>query len=213
MRHFLFLILTLLLLLTSCQSVYYGAWEKVGVHKRDILIDRVENARDAQNDAQEQFKDALEEFSSIVNFDGGDLQKMYNRLSGEYEASQEAATEVSERIDKVENVAHALFKEWEGELDQYSNSSFRADSSRKLKETRLKYAGLIKTMRTAEKKMAPVLTLFNDNVLYLKHNLNARAIGSLKGEFNKIKQDIDVLIAEMNRSIQTSNDFIKALKQ
>ncbi len=213
MRCLLPLLLFCLIFLPACQTVYYSAWEKVGVHKRDILVDRVEDARDAQSDAQEQFKDAFEEFSALINFDGGDLQSMYDRLSDEYEDSKESAEELSERIDKVESVAKALFSEWKTELDQYSNSSLRADSARKLKETQVKYSELIRTMRIAEKKVPPVLSVFNDNVLYLKHNLNARAIGTLKAEFSKIKSDIDVLIEEMNRSIKTSNDFIKTLKQ
>ena len=39
--------------LSSCSNTYYGAMEKVGVHKRDIMVDRVESARNAQEDAQE----------------------------------------------------------------------------------------------------------------------------------------------------------------
>jgi len=214
-KRFRYLVLFALLLLfvTACQSAYYGAWEKVGVHKRDILIDRVENARDAQNDAQEQFKSALEEFSALVNFDGGNLQRMYDRLNSEYESSLDAASEVSDRIHQIEKVAGALFREWKGELKQYSNANLRADSARKLKATERKYGSLIKTMKKAEKRMQPVLTVFNDNVLYLKHNLNARAIGALKGEFGQIKRNIDILVADMNKSIQSSNDFIKTLRQ
>lgn len=45
--------------LSGCQSAYYGAWEKLGVEKRDILVDRVENAKESQEEAQEQFADAL----------------------------------------------------------------------------------------------------------------------------------------------------------
>ncbi len=49
--------LTALLLLTilpaGCKSTYYGAWESMGVHKRDILVERVEKARDDQEQAKE----------------------------------------------------------------------------------------------------------------------------------------------------------------
>ena len=36
------------LVLTGCSTVYYNTMEKLGFEKRDILVDRVENARDAQ---------------------------------------------------------------------------------------------------------------------------------------------------------------------
>ena len=42
-----------LFIVGGCSSTYYGAMEKVGIHKRDILVDRVEDARDSQEDAQE----------------------------------------------------------------------------------------------------------------------------------------------------------------
>lgn len=45
-------------LLSGCQSAYYSAMETVGVHKREIMVDRVEEATEAQQDAQQQFTSA-----------------------------------------------------------------------------------------------------------------------------------------------------------
>ena len=42
--------------LSSCASIYYSTMETFGVEKRDILVDRVEDARDGQEDAKEQFQ-------------------------------------------------------------------------------------------------------------------------------------------------------------
>ncbi len=196
---------------TACSSTYYNAWEKAGYHKRDILVSRVENTRDAQQDAQEEFKDALEQFGSIVEIENTDLKQAYDRLNGEYEDSTEAAEEVSDRIDKVEAVAKALFKEWEQEIEQYTKPEFKRTSTRQLKETRSKYNEMLVSMRRSEESMTPVLNTFRDNVLFLKHNLNAQAIGSLKGEFASLKSDIAVLIEQMNRSIAESDRFIAEL--
>ncbi|RPI63943.1 MAG: DUF2959 family protein, partial [Lysobacterales bacterium] len=66
-------------LLTSCSSAYYRALETVGIEKRDILVDRVEEARDSQTDAKEQFTSALDRYRSVVNVDGGDLEEIYDR--------------------------------------------------------------------------------------------------------------------------------------
>lgn len=202
----------LALLLTGCQSAYYAAAEQVGYHKREILVDRVEDARDAQADAEEQFQSAQEQLVALIAFDGGELQRVYDDLSDEYEASADAAATVSSRIDAIEDVAEALFDEWDTELGEYSNARLRADSERKLKETRRRYEGLIKVMRRSETRMEPVLVALKDNVLYLKHNLNAQAVAALKMEFSKIDQDIDVLIAEMRKAIASSDEFIESLK-
>ena len=212
MRYVL-LILPLILSVTACQSAYYSAMEKVGVHKRDILVDRVEEAQQSQQEAQQQFKSALEQFSSLIKFDGGDLQRMYEATDNEYQACSAAAEDVSKRINSIETVAEALFDEWQDELDQYSNAKLKQDSSNKLASTRRQYNSLLKTMRRAEQSMQPVLASLKDNTLYLKHNLNAKAIGALQGEFNSVQKDINRLIADMNNAIAQSEQFVATLKQ
>lgn len=208
----LILIPAMALLLAACQSAYYGAAEKVGYHKRDILVDRVEDSRDAQVDAEEQFQSALEQLKALNNFDGGELEDMYGKLADEYEDSEEAAQEVRDRIDGVENVAGALFKEWEQEIEEYSNATLKADSQAKLRETRARYDAMIGALRKSEAKMDPVLAALKDNVMYLKHNLNARAVASLKVEFQSIEDDIGLLIAEMRKAIDSSDAFIASMQ-
>ena len=83
--HLVFIIgFAVALLICGCSNTYYSAMEKVGVHKRDIMVDRVENARDSQEDAQEQFKSALEQFGSVVKLKETDLKKAYDKLNAEY---------------------------------------------------------------------------------------------------------------------------------
>jgi hypothetical protein len=203
----------LALCLAACQAAYYQAAEQVGYHKREILVDRVEDARDAQVEAEEQFQSAQQQLLALMEFDGGDLQDTYESLSDEYESASAAATNVGDRIDAIEHVAGALFDEWEEELTEYTNKRFKADSARKLKETKRRYLGLIKTMRRSEQRMEPVLAALKDNVLYLKHNLNAQAIAALRVEFKKLDRDIDLLILEMKKAVASSNEFIDSLKQ
>ena len=206
-------ILLVLALTAGCQSSYYSAMEKVGIHKRDIMVDRIEKTQVAQEQAQKQFQSALEQFQSVVNFTGGDLEIAYKDLNAEYEDSQEAAENVRSRIDGVKNVSEALFEEWENELKLYTSASLRRASEQKLQDTQRQYRRMIASLETAEQRMQPVLNAFRDQVLYLKHNLNARAISALKGEFDTIKADIDRLIRDMQASIDQSRQFIDALKQ
>ena len=199
--------------LGACSNTYYNAMEKIGVHKRDILVDRVEKARDSQTNAQEQFKTALDQFASVVNLEQTDLKTAYETVNSAYEESDNAAKEVSERIDKVESVAEALFEEWEGELELYQSQELRNSSKQQLRETRSRYRSMLAVMHKAETSMAPVLDTFRDNVLFLKHNLNAQAIGSLRYEFGSLEKRINQLIQEMNMAIESSNQFISELKK
>lgn len=209
------ILITILMLplLVECSRAYYRAMEKVGIHKRDILVDRVEKARDAQSEAQEQFKAALEQFGAVINIENTGLKNAYDQLNEEYEDSEAAAGKVSDRIDQVESVADALFDEWTDELKLYKSADLRRSSKRKLQKTKKRYKEMLASMHRAEKSMAPVLRSYRDNVLFLKHNLNAQAIGSLRSEFSTLKGEIDGLIKKMNTAIETSNQFISDIKQ
>ncbi|KAF7788455.1 hypothetical protein PRUB_a3124 [Pseudoalteromonas rubra] len=205
------LVIFTLCLLSACQSAYYAAWEKVGVHKREILVDRVENTKAAQQATQQEFQSALERLTTLINFDGGELQSVYEQLNDDYLASEAAAQDVRTNIDKVEDVAEALFAEWQDELTQYSSAKLKRQSEQKLRQTQRQFDKLLRSMRASEAKMQPVLDSLKDNVLYLKHNLNAQAIAAIKGEFSGLKRDIQSLITDMNRSIEDSNAFIASM--
>jgi len=125
-------------------------------------VHRVEESCDAQGGASEQFASALEQFRATVNFDVGDLGNTYDRLNAEYENS----------------VAEDLLSEWVQELDQYSRADLRRTTVSLLNDTRTRDKQLMTSMRCAERSIAPVLEVFQDQVLVLKHNLNARTIGA-----------------------------------
>ncbi len=206
--HRRFSLLTVLLMLGGCQSAYYGTMEKLGWHKRDILVDRVQDARDEQEQAKQEFADALEQFLAVTQVDGGELEQRYRELSKAYESSADQAQAVRDRIDAVENVAEALFKEWQEELKEYSSKELRRSSETQLRQTRQRYEELIGAMHEAESRMDPVLAALHDQVLFLKHNLNARAIASLQETATNLQQDVARLIEQMQESIDRANKFI-----
>lgn len=201
-----------LLLLSGCSSMYYSSLEKIGIPKREVMVYRVEKARDTQEETKQQFKSALEQFTAVTQFKGGDLETVYNRLNDEYQASVKKAEEVNKRISDIEDVSEALFDEWENELNQYSSASLKRSSQRKLDATRRHYGQLIAAMKKAEEKIDPVLAVFKDQVLYLKHNLNAKAIASLKGELDGVKADVSSLVNAMEKSINEANAFIQTME-
>ncbi|MGG7055178.1 DUF2959 domain-containing protein [Nitrosomonas sp. ANs5] len=206
-------ILFLVILLAACSSMYYSGLEKIGIPKRDVLVYRVEKARDTQEATKEQFKSALEQFTVVTNYKGGDLESLYKKLNREYEASASKAREVRTRIVDIEDVSAALFKEWEQEIAQYSSATLKQSSQSKLDATRTHYKQLISAMKNAEARIQPVLTVFNDQVMYLKHNLNAQAITSLKNELGVLQSDVSSLIASMEKSIEEANTFIRNMEK
>lgn len=210
-RKGIFLGLALIIVATGCRSTYYKAYEKLGVYKRDLLKKKVVAARDEEKAAGEQFKDALTRLRELYAIQGGDLEKTYDRLKGEFDDSSARADAVKKRISEMEVVANDLFREWEAEIKDISTASMQASSREQLRQTRLRYQDMHAALKRAEQSMEPVVTKFKDHVLFLKHNLNAQAIASLKGESAAIQSDIVKLIEDMNVSIQRADEFIKQM--
>jgi len=193
----------------GCSKTYYTVWEQLGKEKRHLLKDNVESARDEQEQASEQFKDALTQIKELYGFHGGDLENFYDRLKDNYDQCRARAEAVEERIEKVEQIAEDLFIEWENEINEITNASFKSKSRASLKDTQKRYARLHAAMKKAQQSMDPVLTNLKDYVLFLKHNLNAQAIGALRAEVRDIELDIQTLIADMNKSIREADEFLK----
>ncbi len=185
--------------------------EKLGYPKRDLMVTRVKAAKGSQEEAKEQFKSALEHFSAVLNFHGGTLQDKYEKLQAELDRSESKASDVKKRIAAVEAVSEALFDEWEGELRQYQNQTLRKDSERKLDQTRTKYEKMISAMRKVESKLDPALQPLRDDVLFLKHNLNAQAIASLNSELTSVEGNVTQLVRDLERSIIEADKFIDEL--
>ncbi len=197
----------------GCRSMYYGALEKVGIQKRHILADRIEDGREAQQDAEEQFQDAFERFKTATSFEGGELEATYRALADELDESEERAADVRERITSIEQVAADLFVEWEGEIGQISRADLQQKSRQQLQETRARFGRLLAAMKRAERKMDPVLVAFRDQVLFLKHNLNASAIASLETQATEIQSDVDALVRDLQASIREADAFLATLEQ
>jgi hypothetical protein len=202
----------LFMFLGACQTAYYAAWEQVGKEKRHLLRDNVEKVGKEQQEASEQFKDVLTQIQALYGFDGGELEKAYRRLKSDYEDCEKRADDVRERTAKVEQIAKDLFREWKQELQQISNPDLRAKSRKSLYATQRRYSQLEQAMRKAERRMEPVLQKVRDYVLYLKHNLNAQAVGALKLEVGRIEVEVDSLITDLNKSIQETEAFLKNFK-
>lgn len=198
----------LVLALGACQSAYYGALETVGIEKREVLVDRVATARKAQAQAQEAYVGALDAFRAVVAFDGGDLERTYNRLKGKAEGAREQASALGGRIDAVESVANALFKEWEAELAQYRDASLRARSREQLAQTKARSAQVLAAMRRAQASFEPALARLEDQVLFLKHNLNASAIGSIRDELPRVQADADRLKRDIEAAVAEADRFL-----
>jgi hypothetical protein len=198
-------------LVSGCTRSYYKAMATFGKEKRDILVSRVKDSKKEQQQAKEQIKTTMEKFQELTGFQGGSLEKNYKELNSQYEKAADSANKLHDRIDSIDRVSSDLFKEWQKEIDGMENKKLKQQSVDMLRQSRLQEVGYIKSMRVTESRMTPVITAFHDQVMFLKHNLNARAIGSLKGTSAKMSTDVDVLLTQLDGSMAQADALINSL--
>ena len=162
-------------------------------------------------ETRDEFENALARFKTLICINETTLDHKYNLLNRQYQFCCAKSDAVSDRIKAIEDVSEALFVEWENELSEYTNRNLRAHSKQQLKVAKQNYTRLIRAMQKAEAKIQPVLAAFKDQVLYLKHNLNAQAIAALRHEFIEIGIDISQLIRAMELTIAEASQFVAAL--
>jgi hypothetical protein len=205
------IVISLAVALAGCDATYYKTMEVLGKAKRDLLGQRVAAAKAGQQEAKEEFQTALAKFSAITKHQGGDLAAKYEDMKAGLARCESRAVTVKKQTAQVEEVGADLFKEWESELKQYSSDDLRLQSEVKLRDTQKRYAQLLRAMKRAEQKMQPVLAALRDQVLYLKHNLNAQAVSSLQGTAEALQTDVSALVAEMEAAIREATAFIEAM--
>jgi uncharacterized protein with von Willebrand factor type A (vWA) domain len=198
--------------LPSCQTVYYSAMEQIGLEKRDLLRRAVSAVRAEQHETQEEFQDALTQLKALYGFEGGSLEAGYNKFKASYDGCESQAAACRSRIAEMDRVARDLFREWEKEARQIGTPELAADSRNKLAMTQQRFSQLSAHLHASEAGIKPVLGRFRDQVLYLKHNLNAAAIGSLRGTADAIQSDIVGLQQRLDQSIREADQFIGTLR-
>jgi Protein of unknown function (DUF2959) len=205
------LCLALVFAFAGCKSTYYKAMRTLGKEKRDILVSRIKDAKKDQQETKQQLQTTMESFQQLTGFKGGSLEKSYKRLNSDYDKAADQAKKLHDRVDSIDKVSQDLFKEWQGEINEMDNRKLKSQSSAMLRDARIRQASYLKAMRKTEEQMTPVLSAFHDQVLFLKHNLNARAIGSLKNTSASIQDDVTVVLASIDGSMKEADTLIASL--
>jgi chromosome segregation ATPase len=199
------------LLLSGCSSTYYKTMRTLGKEKRDILVSRIKDAKKDQEQTKEKLKTTMESFQALTGFQGGSLEKSYKRLNSDYESANDQANKLHDKIESIDKVSNDLFKEWQGEINEMGNAKLKSQSTAMLRDAKTRQAAYMQAMHTTEDQIAPVLSAFHDQVLFLKHNLNSRAIGSLKGTSVSLQGDVAGLIKSIDASSKEADKLIASL--
>jgi len=199
------------LLLVGCESAYYKAMRTLGKEKRDILVQRIKDAKNDQDQTRQKLQTTMESFQALTGFQGGSLEKSYQRLNSDYESASSQAAKLHDKIQSIDQVSNDLFKEWQGEISAMDNGKLKSQDTIMLRNAKTRQATYMRAMRRTEDQITPVLKAFHDQVLFLKHNLNARAIGSLKSTSAGLQSDVAGLVQSIDASSQEADKLISSL--
>lgn len=207
----LLIVCAVLLPTAGCTSTYVAAMKKFGYEARDLLVDQVQDTRSRQTAAKEEFVSALDQFKATFDYDGGDLEKAYNKLQKSYDRCYAQADDLRDEIAGTKRLGKAMFNEWQGEIELQTVPEYKKAMTKQYDTTEEAYNQMIGKMDEAADKMDPVLEAFQGRVLFLKSSLNAQAIASLQTNADELVDGIESLIAEMNQSIAEADEFIAAM--
>lgn len=199
--------------LTGCGSVYYDTIEALGQPKRQVLVSRVQDTRDTMKEAKKTYTSAMQQFGSVTKVGGTQLENKYKILKKEYDACNSKASELRSQISNVKSVGRVLFQEWQRELDQFTHEQMRKLSEAKMQQTRDKYAVMIESMDRTSARITPVLESMNDQLLNIKHSLNALIVVSLEEELIQLRKNMDNLIVDIDTAVEQSNAFIGSMAE
>jgi Mg2+ and Co2+ transporter CorA len=209
----LVLLLPLLSLpIVSCQTAGSGASIKSADPDFDVLETRIEQYREVQQAALQQFEATGQQLSGWSSHEVTDLQALYAATAQQDDASIEVAIEVSAAINSIEEAAEAAFKEWQIAVDLNSDAQLRAESQKRLGETRQRYADMLQVLRQCEAKTSSVLAALNSNEEYFKDHLDPGEVASRQPQLNALRNDVQSLVYRMNIALDSTEAFINSIE-
>jgi hypothetical protein len=206
-----FLVFFACTMLGSCQAMYFTTMEKLGVEKREILLDRLEEAHDKLQIAQVRFDGSLSAFREIVGGEEGNLQQNYDRYSDSYDKSEDAAADFYDTVASVQVVAGLMFDEWKRDSGEILDNNLRRASRENYTKATARYERTLRAFRRVEARMDPVLTTFRDHVLYLKLNLHPQALSTLRDNEKDVVDDLQELGQLIKNALKEGAELIEAM--
>lgn len=209
------IILPVVLSLAGCQTMQ-GALNQTKVmigaaQKRDIMVSEVQNARVSLEEVKAQFQMSMEQFKTVLLNSQAKAEEKHKALKSETKTTSKKAEDIQDSIDSVSKAAEAMFVEWETELNQYSSENLRSSSAMSLQEVKDQNAKFINAMTLANEKAAPVITAFNDLVLFSKNSLTDQVMDSLQSELASVEESVAGAVMELDNSISEADTLINLM--
>lgn len=197
--------------LLGCQQSFYPSIKAFKQDKRAMVIDKIRTAKDAEITAKKQFSDTIKTLATVKMSRNGKTNKLCRQLERDINRCGQKATSFIKRAATVERATKEFLRDWEDELDLFTNEKLRRASELKLENTRQQCEEVVHLMKSAGSKIEPAIIALSDYLLFLKHNLSSYTATSLEEEMSVAVNQTEEVIAAMNASILAAEKFIATL--
>ncbi len=197
--------------LASCKQRYYTAQGKSGNEKRDRLVEQLRKGREEQEKAKAQYQATLAALQAAPDKSPGKPDELYTKFKQEVGATARRAKTVSDQIAAIEQASGDMFAEWERELAAMHNGELKNKSIILVRKTREQCGALIGQMKAVEAKAQTVLKEFEDQVLFLEHNMDGEAVSSVRTKANSMDAEVKSLAGDIEASTREADAFIASL--
>jgi hypothetical protein len=202
-----------LLGLASCQSMPYVSFLKLGkADHREAMLEEARDCRETQLSIQQDFTEIFDLFGKLIQAQAEELESLHGDLNDVLDTCEDDLEDLREHIAELEGQSADLFEEWSADLELFDNPRLRAKSERMLDDTRQRFERFVAALGNAEVAIDPVLSAYQDYVLFFNHNLNPRAIVTLEDTYPELLEDVAALKRTMNKTLKETDDFIRVVE-
>jgi len=185
---------------------------QAGVKQAENLVKKTEASAKAITEAREQIKTTLDGYNALIEGNVEDTKKAYGNLQKEMDRSDDRAEDVGKRIDEMNVEADKYFADWTRSLDGISSPDLRARSEERMKDARSRYDQILATTGKAGDMFASFIQNLRDQVTYLGHDLNPRALASLEGDATKLNTAAESFFGKIDSAIDEATSYAASLR-
>ena len=197
--------------LAGCKSstTVVKAMDTIGFEKREMLKDRLQEARDAQVAAKQQLQSALYTLRRMDTVAPTEMADLHDDLESEVNKTEDEIDDLNDNIQSVESVAQVMFEDWQEDLAKYEDQQLRQKSQEELRQTQQNYNAMIAQLKSTHEKLVSLVPALKDQVLYVEHSINAGVKPQESEKLDDVREQVSSLIEELEGSIDRTQRFIE----
>lgn len=200
--------LSIWLLATACAGT---SERSESIEQVDELLRRIERVQAESAVAKESAHSALNELCTLVSPGfKGDAAMAFAKFVAASDASEEQGETLRDSVEPMRDAADALFRRWTKDMEAFGNSRMRQRSQTRLDETRTSYQSIVGASQAAQIALDAFHDDLRDHATFLRHDLNANSVASLRGDVRQLREQIEGLDMRFDATVAAARAYVES---